>query len=397
MRLMTSSIAAVVLLLASPVAAQNIWVSFIYPTEGDLVIGELDVEVEVVSGAEIEEVEFQLDGRPIGTLTVEPFRLHVDLGPTNRSHRFSVVARNIDGDEAVASVTTQPVPISADYEVELQQLYVSVTRDGESALDLEREDFSVKDEGVPQDLVTFARGDIPFTAFLLIDASASMMGEKIKSAVAGAASFINGMRELDQAQVMVFSDQVLSTTPITDSKEILAAGLGRTEARGGTALQDHLFVGLTLLADRQGRRVLVLLSDGIDTHSVVPMSQIEDLARKSSVLIYWIRVSREGDMSAGDSHMSLSSAWKNPSQYKDEYLSLVKVVGESGGRIFDVASSTKISDVFVSILDELRNQYVLGYYPNNSLNDGQWHRVKVKAESEEGAFEVRAPRGYIDR
>ena len=102
-------------------------------------------------------------------------------------------------------------------------------------------------------------------------------------------------------------------------------------------------------------------------------------------------------MSAGDSHMSLSSAWKNPNQYKDEYLSLVKVVGESGGRIFDVASSTKISDVFVRILDELRNQYVLGYYPNNSLNDGRWHRVKVKAESEEGTFEVRAPRGYIDR
>ncbi len=388
-------IAVVVLLLASPVSAQNIWVSFIYPTDGDLVIGELDIEVEVVSSVEIEEVEFQLDGRPIGTLTVEPFRLHVDLGETNRPHRFSVVGRNIEGDEAVSSVTTQPVPISADFEVELQQLYVSATRGGDSVLDLEREVFSVKDEGVPQELVTFARGDIPFTAFLLIDASASMFGEKIKSAVAGAASFVHGMKDLDQAQVMVFSDQVLSATPITDAKEILAAGLGRTEARGGTAIQDHLFVGLTLLAERQGRRVLILLSDGIDTHSVVPMTQVVDLARKCNVLVYWIRISREGDMSAGDPHMVLSSAWKSPDQYRDEFLNLVKIVGESGGRIFDVASPANILPIFIRILDELRGQYVLGYYPNNSLNDGRWHRVKVKVDEKD--VDIRAPRGYIDR
>jgi Ca-activated chloride channel family protein len=380
--------------LASPLGAQNIWISFVYPKDGDFVIGELDVEVEVVSSAGISEVEFQLDGRPIGTLDMEPFRLHVDLGEKNLPHRFSVVARTVEGDEIEQSVMTQPMPISADYEVELRQLYVSVTRGDERVLDLDRESFTVIDEGDSQELVTFARGDIPFTAVLLIDASASMFGQKIESAVAGAASFVQGMKELDQAQVMVFSDQVLSMTPITDAKEILTAGLSSTDARGGTALQDHLFVGLTLVTNRQGRRVLILLSDGIDTHSVVPMSLVFDVARKSNVLIYWIRFSRDGGGSEDDSRMNLSSAWKNPDQYREEGAALAKAVNESGGRIFHVARPDKIRPVFIHILNELRDQYVLGYYPNNKRNDGRWHRVKVGAEAAE--VEVRAPRGYVD-
>lgn len=395
MRLILSVVVASGFLL-SPAGAQDIWVSIVHPKDGDFVIGELDVEVEVVSSAVIDEVEFQLDGRPIGTLEMEPFRLHVDLGTQNLPHRFSVVVRDVDGGEAADSVTTQPMPISADYEVELQQLYVSVTRGDERVLDLDRESFTVIDDGDSQELVTFARGDIPFTAVLLIDASASMFGAKIQSAVAGAASFVHGMKELDQAQVMVFSDQVLSMTPITDAKEILTAGLSGTEARGGTALQDHLFVALTLIARRQGRRVLILLSDGIDTHSVIPMSEVFDVARKSGVLIYWIRFSRDGDGSEDDMRSNLSSAWRGPDEYREGGITLSKAVNESGGRMFSVAELGEIRPVFIRILEELRNQYVLGYYPNSKRNDGKWHRVKVAVEAPDTDTDVRAPRGYVD-
>ena len=388
------SVVVVASFLVPPLGAQDMWVSFVEPKDGDFAFGEIDVEVEVVSSLEIAEVEFQLDGRPIGILAMEPYRMRVDLGERNLPHRISVVVRDVNGEEVTDSVTTQPMPIAADYEVELQQLYVSVTREGERALDLDREDFTVMDDGDPQELVTFARGDIPFTAVLLIDASGSMFGEKIDSAVAGAASFVHGMKELDQAQVMVFSDQVLTTTPITDAKEILTAGLSSTEARGGTALQDHLFAALTLLAERQGRRVLVLLSDGIDTHSVVPMDQVFDVARKSNVLIYWIRFSRVGDDTDDITRMNFSSAWKDPDQYRDEVTTLARTVDESGGRLFNVVDPDEIRPVFIRVLNELREQYVLGYYPDNKRNDGAWHRVKVEVEAED--VEVRAPRGYVD-
>ncbi len=382
------------LMAALPTGAQDIWVNIVEPKDGDLVIGELDVIVEVIARAEISEVEFQLDGRAIGTLTMEPFRMHVDLGEQNLPHRFSVVARDVEGNAATHAVATQPVPIAGDYEVDLRQLYVSVTRDDQRVLDLERQVFAVTDEGNPQMLVTFARGDIPFTAVLLIDASASMYGEKIESSIAGAAFFIHGMQDLDQAQVMVFSDQLLSTTPITDAKAVLTAGLGGTEARGGTALQDHLFVALKLLEQRQGRRVLILLSDGIDTHSVLPMDHVFEIARKSNALIYWIRFAHSSGDPDADERVNLSSAWKNSDQYSEQRDILAQAVHQSGGRIFSVESPTEIRPVFNLVLEELRDQYVLGYYPDNKRNDGRWHRVKVRVEAAD--VHVRAPRGYVD-
>ena len=382
------------LIVALPSGAQDIWVSIVEPKQGDLVIGELDIVVEVVARAEISEVEFQLDGRAIGLLTMEPFRMLVDLGEKNIPHRFSVLARDVEGNTATHAVTTQPIPIAADYEVELQQLYVSVTRNGQRVLDLGRELFAVTDEGDPQVLITFARGDIPFTAILLIDASASMYGEKIESAIAGASLFVHGMQELDQAQVMVFSDQLLSTTPITDTKAVLTASLSGTEARGGTALQDHLFVALKLLEQRQGRRVLVLLSDGIDTHSVLPMDHVFEIARETNGLIYWIRFAHDSSNPNAGERVRLSSAWKNTDQYREQLDTLTQAVNQSGGRIFDVASPDAIRPVFLRILEELREQYVLGYYPDNKRNDGRWHRVKVRVEAAD--VHVRAPRGYVD-
>ncbi len=381
------------LVTVTSAGAQEIWVTIVEPNNGDFVIGELDIVVDVVSRADIAEIEFQLDGRPIGTLLMEPFRMPVDLGEDNVPHHFSVVAVDVEGNRASHSVKTEPIPISGDYEVELQQLYVSVIRGGERVLDVGQEHFTVNDEGVAQELVTFARGDIPFTAVLLIDASTSMFGEKIKSAVAGAASFIHGMKELDQAQVMVFSDQLLSATPITDAKQVLTAGLSSTEARGGTALQDHLFVALKLLTQRQGRRVLILLSDGVDTHSVLSMPQVFEVARKGNVLVYWIRISGS-DGHVPDWGANMTSAWKDGAQYHEQRELLTQVVDESGGRILEVGAPEEIRPVFIDILKELREQYVLGYYPDDRQNDGRWHKIRVGVAGED--VKVRAPRGYVD-
>ena len=125
---MTALFIAAMVFPANTLFGQNIWVSILEPSDGDLVIGELDVRVEVVSRADVEEVEFHLDGRTIGTLTMEPFLLRVDLGEKNAPHEFSVIARDVEGNVATHTVKTNPISIGRDYEVELQQLYVSVSR-----------------------------------------------------------------------------------------------------------------------------------------------------------------------------------------------------------------------------------------------------------------------------
>jgi len=373
----------------------DIRVTIIQPAADSLVFGRVVIVAEVAAAEKVAEVEFYVDGKAVGLVISPPYRIEVDLGERNVAHRFSVTARDIHGVHATASVETEPIPIAHDYDVELQQLYVTVTSQSSRVLDLGAEDFVVRDDGEVQEITTFAEGDLPFTAALLIDASASMYGERLEHATAGAAAFIRGMQALDHAKLLVCSHQLLNTTPFTNDHDLLIAGLSGAEASGGTALHDHLFIALKLLQERQGRRVLILLSDGIDSHSVLTMEQLFQKARRSQVVIYWIRLTRQaGGAAPDDTGVKMWSAWRDSDEFHDQFLLLQRAVNDSGGRIIKVDNLQQIERVFVQILEELREQYVLGYYPSNRKDDGQWHRIRVKVKR--SGTDVRTHRGYID-
>lgn len=373
--------------------AGPVWVHLVRPADGEEVLGETELEAEALAELAIRDVTFFVDGRPVGSLTAAPYRLRVDLGSENRPHTVEVVATDAEGRQGRHRVRTAPVPVGGRFDVDLRQLYVTVTRDGEPVPGLGRGDFTVLDGGRPQELITFAGGDVPFTAVLLIDASASMSGDKLEAARAGAAAFIDGMRELDEGKVTVFSDVVQNSTPFSSTREVLAAGLTGALGRGGTAVNDNLFAALKLLEKRQGRRLVVLLSDGIDGHSVLDGADVLESARRSQAMVYWIRLLEPG-RSAGDEEPEMASAWRMPDDYRRQAAALRELVELGGGRIIPVHTSAGIEPVFVEILRELRAQYALGYYPDARRKDGGWRRVKVRVEHPGG--EVRTAGGYLD-
>lgn len=389
-----TAVAVAALVGLAPATAGDVWVSFLSPTQGAEVIGDVALEANVLSVKPIREVVFYVDGRPVGVVTTAPYRLQVSLGEQNRAHTFEVIATDVDGGEARHTIDTKPFPIVGSYEVELQQLYVTVSRKGERVLDLKEGNFLVRDEGRPQELVTFAHGDIPFTAVLMIDGSASMYGSKMEAARAGATAFIEGMHELDQGKLMVFSDVIQNSTPFSAVPEVLTAGLTGAVGDGGTALNDHLYAALKMLESRQGRRVVVLLSDGTDHHSALGMDQVYEHARRSQALIYWIRLEQVRGAATGGRARTFSTAWRSVKEYREQSDLLVKAVTMSGGRIIDADSPTQIRPIFIEILRELREQYALGYYPDNLSNDGRWHKVKV--EVDQPGLEVRTHQGYVD-
>jgi Ca-activated chloride channel family protein len=373
----------------------DLWVHITAPRGDAFVLGKIEIVAEVLGAAPAAEVAFYVDGRAVGVLTDAPYRLEVDLGEENIPHRFTVVATDTEGNQASATVETERVPIAGDFEVELQQLYVTATANGRRILDLQAQEFVINDNDEEQELVTFAKGDLPFIATLLIDASASMHGDKLAHATAGAAAFVRGMQPLDQAKVLVYSHQILNTTPFTSNHNVLVTALGGALASGGTALHDHLYTALKLLETRQGRRVVILLSDGVDTHSVLDMEQTLQKARRSQALIYWIRLSRQsGGMAPDEPGTKLQSAWRGADEYRRQFSLLQRVVEESGGRIIKVVRLEEIERVFVQILQELREQYVLGYYPSERQNNGSWHRVRVKVKRR--GVDVRTHEGYVD-
>ena len=383
-----------VMVLADADDGERIWTHLVNPRQGDEVIGEIEIEADVVAANEVRDVVFFVDGRPIGVLSTAPYRLTFNLGDENRSHTFEVVATDNQGNQARASATTIPVPIGGEYEVDLQQLYVTATLGDSRVLDLERGDFTILDEGRAQDLVTFEGGNVPFTAALLIDASASMYGLKMDAARAGATAFIQGMRELDQGKVVVFSDVIQNSTPFSGAREVLAAGLIGATGQGGTAVNDNLYSAFKLLSARQGRRLVVLLSDGIDTHSALDGEDLLYHARRSQAMVYWIRLMSSQDARDRGDRLQYVSAWRTPEEYRQQIVSLREVVELSGGRIIPARSPEEIEPVFVEILRELREQYALGYYPDRQRKDNSWHRIKVKVDRP--GVSIRTHDGYLD-
>jgi VWFA-related protein len=293
-----------------------------------------------------------------------------------------------------APLTTEPVQISGEFEFSLQQLYVTASSRSESVVNLQREDFSIVDNRKRQELVTFARGDIPFTAILLVDASQSMVGEKIVSAQRGVRNFADRMNPLDEAKLVIFSDYIRAVSPFTSFPEVLTAGLERVTAVGGTAINDVLYIALSRLEERQGRRVVVLLSDAIDSHSALGMRHVLPSARRSQAIVYLIRTHTGQRAADAGEPPQAASPWRDSENLQSEFRQLLNLVSDSGGRVIDVGSPAAIETAFSEIISELRDHYVLGYYPNNLRGDGRWHTVRVRVSRPD--IELRYNSGYLD-
>lgn len=384
------------LLLAFAVAPLAAWAetqvvivkpSFLHP-----VFGEVEMEVEVTSDLPVEKVEFIVDGRHRGEDAEAPFATVVDVGQRNRKHRFEAVVHLAGGEPVRELLETPAIKVDEEIDLGLQQLYVTVTQGSDRVLDLPKSAFQVQDEGRGETLVTFEHRDVPLTAVLLLDVSESMRGARLRSALSGARSFVEDMRPLDEAMVLLFSDHVVRTTDFAEDKEYLKQSLSNVEAVGGTALNDHLYLALNYLDGRQGRRVVVLLSDGVDILSVLRMREVLWRARHSQAQIYWIHLAVGQEDGSQAPH--IASAWRDAPETVKEFETLVRTVEESGGRAVFLSSPEELEPAYREIHSELREQYALGYYPTEPQKDGKWRPVRVKVDIP-GA-QVRTREGYLD-
>ncbi|HWM95392.1 MAG TPA: VWA domain-containing protein [Thermoanaerobaculia bacterium] len=401
MKRMTPLLAVLLGLLALPAlaavaavaaVAAPATVRIVSPPPGQPIFGPIEIRAEV-RGAAVRKVEFYLDSLRVGVVEAPPWRVVVDVGHENAEHAIEVVAHGPSGLVGSASLRTLPLQVDDEIEVGLQQLYVVVDRSGQRVHDLKREDFTVLDNGVPQEIVTFERGEIPFTAVLLVDSSTSMAGRRLVTAVDGAKNFVGGMNRLDEAKLMLFSDRILLETPFTSIPSILTLGLSSLEAKGGTALNDALYLGLKRLEGRQGRKVVILVSDGVDIESVLPMEQVQRIARQSNAVLYWLR-QRRADQEALP-QTQIFSAWRDGEGHRRELERLHSAVLESGGRIETLDSLDQIQTALQTLLRELREQYVLGYYSNQSKGRGTWHDLELRVRGD--GLKIRTQEGYLER
>lgn len=373
-------------LLVSPQEVAPATIRITSPAPGKPLFGRVEVVVET-DRQDLLSVEIFVDGQSVTLFETGPYRVVVDVGQNNEEHRFDARATHPDGEELV-SLTSPVFSVDQVVTAELRQLYVTVRGAAQVVSDLEKESFIIQDEGVRQEIVTFGRGDLRLQASILVDSSTSMTEGRLGFALRGAREFMAGLGPEDEASVTLFSDRLLRRTPFSSDPEVVLESLSGVEPGGGTALNDQLYLSLKLTERRLGRRVVILLSDGIDSHSALTMRDVAWVARRSRSMIYWIRT---GD---GDGRKSRYSAWKSPDDYRRDTVLLERLVAESGGRVMLLDRIEDAESILRQIVQELKGQLVLGYYPSAVRKDGSWHKVGVRATTV--GVGVRARPGYLD-
>jgi len=381
--------AALLSLGSAPVSARSIEVTITSPTGDHAVFDRVEVAADVQADEPIERVEFFLNGRRVAAATQPPFRVWVDVGEENLQRHFTVIAIGSSGARVGAAVSTPAVQIDLVVDAPLQQLYVTAIREDQPALDLGRTDFKVFDSGVEQEIVTFEHGAVPMTIAMLVDVSESMRGEQLQVALDAARGFLSRLTPLDEALVLTFSDRTHRVTTSSSEIEGLAATLEGLQSGGGTSLNDHIYLALRLLDRRQGRPVIIVLSDGADTLSFLTMEEVLWKAHRSNAVIYRIHLHPSGIRS-----VPLATSWRSTEANAEEVGGLEAAAADSGGRVTVLARLEELEQALDAVLQELRQQYVVGYYPTDPKDNGTWRPTRVEVSVPE--VEIRTRAGYVD-
>jgi VWFA-related protein len=257
--------------------------------------------------------------------------------------------------------------------IELVQLAVTVTdRAGRHVPDLTAADFAVFEEGRPQVVSQFAAGRASIDVGFLIDTSSSMQ-DALPLAQKAACALVRRLRAGDRAAVIGVGSRVVSLQSLTPDLAQVNAALQSTRAYGNTALYDAVYIALRQdererpSTSELRRRVIVLLSDGIDTSSHVTFDSLLDAVRRSDATIYIV--------SLGSQPMLVSPLADHAASESAHALNAL--VHESGGRLFTPRTARELPAIYDAIGEELIDQYVLGYVPAAPAADGTFRHISI--------------------
>jgi VWFA-related protein len=302
----------------------------------------------------------------------------------------------------------------------LVTLPVSVTdRDGRYIPNLRKEDFRLWEDGVEQSVAFFSSVDKPFSVVLMLDTSGSTRF-RLEDIQDAAITFVNQLRQDDRVMVLSFDDQVRVLTEFTSDRYRLRDAIRRTRPGDGTRLYDALDLVMNQRLNQvEGRKAIVLFTDGVDTTSrhASYTSNVRD-AEELDALIYPVQYDTYNDMSGG-----AGSGWPGAGRWPNSNADILGqilggVFGKGGGRNsggagtskreYDVAnrylhelsertgarsyqadSTQNLSYAFANIAEELRRQYSLGYYPKTPAQAGQRRQIRVRVNQPNLAVRTR--------
>lgn len=267
---------------------------------------------------------------------------------------------------AVAGLEAQ-VPVFQSRR-EIVRLDVLVSDGRRPVTGLAAADFSVRDNGVPQNVEYVGFDEVPINLVLTFDVSGSVTAERLADLRAAGHAAIDQLRGEDRGAIVAFTHGVVIGSSLTRDMPTLRRVLDGPGQRGQTSLVDASFAGLLSGVSDSGRSLMIVFSDGVDTSSWLEPDAVLDAARRSDVVVF------------GASAGRLRSPF-------------VRHLSEAtGGEVFTVRSTSELRTTFVQLLTEYRQRYLVAYSPTGVASGG-FHKVEVSV-SKRGAT-VKARPGYL--
>jgi VWFA-related protein len=342
------------------------------PGEDSYVSGPTLLRANVVPADAVASVTFFVDGRQVCALTRPPFECEWDAGPALGEHQVRAVATLTAGGRAVQTVRTKAVSVTEKVNVDVVQVTVTVSDGhGRFVRNLPRTAFRVLEDGKPQGITHFTSEDVPLEIVVAIDISGSMTPAmaKLKTAVK---EFLKDVPNQDLVTLLGFNDTIFTLTRKAGDVAERSRAVDRLAPWGSTALYDVILRGVEMLGRQTGRKALIVFTDGEDQGSHATIHDVERRLQSSDVTLYMIGQGRGVTL---DMLKKVMERLANP----------------TGGRALFTDSIDELHESFADLLDELSNQYLLGYEPTNTKHDDVWRKIKVEVD---GHHEVRARQGY---
>jgi Ca-activated chloride channel homolog len=267
--------------------------------------------------------------------------------------------------------------------VRLVNVFVTVTdAHGAPIGSLTKDNFRLSEDGTEQKIAVFDKESaLPLSIILAVDTSLSTKKD-LPLELASARRFAHAiLRPVDGLSVYEFSEIVNEVVPFTPDLKTIDHGIDRIRVGSATALYDALYLGSRALERRQGRKVMVVITDGGDTVSKVDYRDAVRAAQEAEAIVYSlivVPVEASAGRDTGGEH------------------ALIQLSEDTGGKYYYASSLSQLDNAFHRISDELRTQYLLAYYPSQRMSNSEFRRlhVSVNGVPDSAAYKVLHRTGY---
>ena len=317
-------------------------------------------------------VLFSIDGRQVCDVSAPPFECSWEAGGTIVAHQIRVVAELKGGGRVIKTLRTKALGYAEKVDVEVVQVIATVMDgSGHFVTGLPRTAFHLDEDGKPQNISHFGSEDVPLELIVACDVSGSMTPAmpRLKAAVK---EFLANVPTRDQVSLLGFNDSIFALTRrAIDPAERIKA-VDRLAPWGATALYDVILKGVDMLGKQPGRRAMIVFSDGEDQGSHAAITDVERRLQASDVTLYMIGQGRGVEVDALKTVMQ-------------------RLVEPTGGRALFTDNIDQLHTAFSDLLEELSNQYLLGYESTNTRRDEAFRKISIRVD---GQSRVRARQGY---